>query len=246
LDIAHSDYIIYVDESGDHGLQSVDPTYPLFVLTFCVFEKKYYSHVVTPTLRMLKFSTFGHDMVILHERDIRRKTSSFSSLNKEQREQFLATVTHLIGQTDFTLISVVIDKFKFKKNGPIETHIYHLAMQLGLEKVYQFIQSRDQKDRLTHIIFEARGRTEDIALELEFQRVCNRYNSLQVQLPFKIIIANKQTNSEGLQFADMIARPIGISVLRPKQPNRAIEILEKKFYQNEKGEKLGHGLYLYP
>ncbi len=29
-----SDYIVYVDESGDHGLQNLDPNYPVFVLAF--------------------------------------------------------------------------------------------------------------------------------------------------------------------------------------------------------------------
>ena len=32
-----SDYIVYVDESGDHGLK-IAPLYPIFVLAFCVFE----------------------------------------------------------------------------------------------------------------------------------------------------------------------------------------------------------------
>ena len=33
---SHSDYIVYVDESGDHSLTSINPRYPLFVLSFCV------------------------------------------------------------------------------------------------------------------------------------------------------------------------------------------------------------------
>jgi len=37
--MAFSDYIVYVDESGDHGLENVDPNYPLFVLAFCIFKK---------------------------------------------------------------------------------------------------------------------------------------------------------------------------------------------------------------
>ena len=37
-----SEYIVYVDESGDHGLESVDPNYPIFVLVFCVFKKEDY------------------------------------------------------------------------------------------------------------------------------------------------------------------------------------------------------------
>ena len=31
-------YIVYVDESGDHGMQSIDEQYPVFVLAFCVFQ----------------------------------------------------------------------------------------------------------------------------------------------------------------------------------------------------------------
>lgn len=60
-----SDFIVFVDESGDHSLTSIDAGYPVFVLTFCIFRKKYYSEIVTPGLRMLKFETFGHDMILL-------------------------------------------------------------------------------------------------------------------------------------------------------------------------------------
>ena len=28
----YSDYIVYVDESGDHGLKTIDENYPVFVL----------------------------------------------------------------------------------------------------------------------------------------------------------------------------------------------------------------------
>lgn len=36
-----SDYIVFVDESGDHGLVSIDPEYPIFVLGFCIFNKSH-------------------------------------------------------------------------------------------------------------------------------------------------------------------------------------------------------------
>ncbi|MBI5274428.1 MAG: DUF3800 domain-containing protein [Chlamydiales bacterium] len=73
----YSDYIVYVDESGDHSLTSIDQSYPVFVLTFCVFEKTYYSEVIVPAIRKLKFKMFGHDMVVLHEHDIRKKNRCF-------------------------------------------------------------------------------------------------------------------------------------------------------------------------
>lgn len=69
----YSDYIVYVDESGDHGLVSIDKQYPIFVLSLCIFNKKTYSEKIVPELMSLKFKTFGHDMVILHEHDIRKK-----------------------------------------------------------------------------------------------------------------------------------------------------------------------------
>ena len=158
---SHSDYIVYADESGDHSLTSIDEGYPVFVLSFCVFQKSHYSQVVTPALRMLKFATFGHDMVILHEQDIRKKTGSFHLMSKERREHFFDELNAVISHADFTLFSTIIDKHHLKREHANETHVYHLAMELGLEKLYHFLQSQGQQNRLTHVICEARGRVED-------------------------------------------------------------------------------------
>ena len=55
----YSDYVIYVDESGDHGLKSIDPQYPVFALVFCIFEKKYFCNHVVPSFKELKFKYWG-------------------------------------------------------------------------------------------------------------------------------------------------------------------------------------------
>ena len=162
----HSDYIVYVDESGDHSLDSINPEYPVFVLSFCIFRKDNYAQTMTPAVRQLKFSTFGHDMVILHEIDIRKKKGAFSKLGKE-----------------------------------------------------------------------ARGAKEDAELELEFRRIRDGRNFFSKLLPFELIIADKRTNSEGMQLADLTARPIGLSVLRPEQSNRALAVLEKKFCRDGSGRR---------
>ncbi len=245
-DLKYSDFIVYVDENGDHSLKSIDEGYPVFVLTFCVFRKEYYSDVVTPSIRRLKFATFGHDMVILHEQDIRKKTGAFNQLGKERREVFLEELNILISRTDFTLIPSVIDKYKLKKQDIKDSHAYHLAMRLGLEELYSFLRLQHQEHLSTYVICEARGAAEDKALELEFRRVCDGYNDLQKELPFKLVVADKKTNSEGLQFADLSARPVGLSVLRPGQPNRAIKILEKKLYRNKEKEIAERGFHVYP
>lgn len=76
--------------------------------------------------------------------------------------------------------------------------------------------------------------------------IVSGHNSLKKILPFQLIIADKKTNSEGLQFADLSARPVGLSVVRPGQINRAFEILQKKLHKNLDGEVSGYGFHLYP
>ncbi|MCM5617185.1 DUF3800 domain-containing protein, partial [Xanthomonas hortorum] len=58
----YSNYIVYVDESGDHGLETLDPNYPVFVLAFCVFHKGHYAQRVVPAIESFKFRHFGHDL----------------------------------------------------------------------------------------------------------------------------------------------------------------------------------------
>lgn len=241
-----SDYIIYVDESGDHNLISIDPSYPVFVLSFCIFRKEEYIRTVTPALRTLKFETFGHDMVIFHELDIRKKRGEFSKLSKEPRELFMNVLTDIMDETDFTLVAVVIDKRSLAEKYKKPAHPYHLSMEFGLERLYRFLQEKGQGNRITHLVCEARGAKEDKELELEFRRICDGDNYFRKVLPFDIKIVDKKTNSEGLQLADLTARPIGLSVLRPEQKNRAVQVLERKWYRDGSGRKEGLGLKLFP
>jgi hypothetical protein len=245
IDLKYSDYVVYVDESGDHSLESVNPRFPVFVLAFCLFQKSHYANIVTPAVRMLKFDTFGHDMVVFHEYEIRKKRGYFQFLSKEPREKFMEELSGIIAKSDFTLIPVVIDKHALKESKQIPSDIYHLAMKLGLEQLHHVLKSFGQNG-ITHVVFEARGRKEDAELELEFRRICDRDNSFGVPLPFKIVVADKKTNSEGLQFADMVARPVGLSVIRPEESNRAVRILERKFYQIQGKGAFTQEPYLYP
>lgn len=241
-----SDYIVYVDESGDHSLESINPEYPLFVLSFCIFRKDVYAEAMTPAVRKLKFATFGHDMIVLHEIDICKKKGAFAKLGKEPREAFLNALTDIIETTDFKLVAVVIDKHKLKSRYPNPGHPYHLAMAFGLECISRFLKDMGQADRLTYLVCEARGAKEDAELELEFRRIRDAGDTLNKTLPFDLIIADKKANSEGMQLADLTARPIGLSVLRPEQANRAFTVLERKFYLDGAGNKHGTGLKVFP
>lgn len=244
--LQHGDYIVYVDESGDHSLESINPEYPLFVLSFCLFRKDVYVEKVTTEVRRLKFQTFGHDMVILHEHDIRKRMGAFSKMGKSLREEFMEALTEIIAQADFTLFAIVIDKRRMISQYVRPKHPYHLAMEFGMERIFRFLRTKGADGRLTYLVCESRGAKEDNELELEFRRICNGENYFKCPLSFDIIIVDKKTNSEGLQLADLMARPIGLSILRPDQPNRTRDILEKKYYRDGNGRKEGFGLKLFP
>jgi hypothetical protein len=100
----HGDYIIYVDENGDHSLTSINPDYPLFVLAFCIVRKDDYAARISPALQKLKFETFGHDMIVLHSHRIRKEEGPFAVLrNPMLREPFMAQLSALVRDAPFTL-----------------------------------------------------------------------------------------------------------------------------------------------
>jgi len=249
---AFSDYVVYVDESGDHSLAVIDQGYPVFVLAFCIFHKRHYSEAIIPAIEKLKFNYFGHDSVVLHETDIRKQRGDFKILSNKQRfDEFMARLTTIVEQSNFVLISCVVDKQRLSKQSGDASNPYHVALDYCLQGLYEFLVEKGQEKRQTHVIVECRGKKEDRELELEFRRVCDGQGIRPQTLPFQVVFANKQTNLAGLQLADLVARPVGISYLRPLQPNQAFEVLKAKFFceggrANAGFGYKGHGLMIYP
>lgn len=242
-----SEHIVFVDESGDHGLKSIDPNYPMFVLAFCIFRKTEYATTLVSDLKHFKFKHFGHDQVILHETDIRKDRGDFSILKtREKKEAFLTELSDIVEATSFTFIATAIQKEALLARYANPDNPYHVALGFGLERVYFYLRGIGEAGMKNHIVVEKRGKQEDAGLELEFRRVCDGNNYMRKSFPFEIVFADKKSNSAGLQMADLIARPVGMKLLRPGQPNRAYDIIERKFYRNGRGQINGWGLKCFP
>ena len=242
-----SDFLVFVDESGDHGLDTIDSGYPLFVLAFCVISKAEYVGKVVPALQHFKLKHFGHDNVVLHERDIRKDMGAFAFLKTaEKKAAFLDELTQIVYDAPFTLICSVIRKEALKKKYSAPENPYHIALGFGLERVHTCLQSRGAGSARTHVIVERRGKREDSELELEFRRVCGGANFRSEKLPLEIEFADKKANLAGLQLADLVARPVGMSILRPGQPNRSFDAVREKFYKSPGGKIPGWGLKCFP
>lgn len=244
--MAFSDYLIFVDESGSPSMGGrIDAQYPLFVLAFLLVKKSDYSQIVCPAVSDFKFKHFGHDQVILHEREIRKDQGSFRFLKTPIIKQaFLDELTDLIAAMPVQLCCVVIDKAKHQAKYKTPAHPYHLGLQFGLERVLGFLELNGEQHN-AHVIVECRGKNEDDELELEFRRICDsaRFTSSKVKL--EVVFADKKSNAAGLQLADLMARPIGMSVLKPGQPNRAVDIIRPKLMRVN-GRTTGWGLKCFP
>jgi hypothetical protein len=242
-----SDFIIYVDESGDHGLETIEASYPVFVLSFCIFRKADYARAAIASLEMFKFTWWGHDMTILHGSEISRKEKAFRFLNDQDKNaKFMEQLANVLQDMPFTIVAAIIDKQKLKAWSSVPTSPYDIALGLGLAKVHQFLRTQDQHEAVSHFIFERRGIGEDRDLELAFRRVCDGENGNASMPQFRLIMASKLTNSTGLQIADLVSNPIGKHFLRPDQKNRAYESVEAKLYRSEEGTAVGYGWSVFP
>ena len=116
------DYLVFVDESGDHGLARVDAGYPIFVLAFCLFAKADYAERIGPALQRLKFRFWGHDEQVLHEREIRNPNKNYGFLfDRARRTEFLDAVGKLVAEASFQLVAAVIVATKFRRSPTGET-----------------------------------------------------------------------------------------------------------------------------
>ncbi len=247
MSLPFGDYLVFVDESGDHSLDSINADFPIFVLAFCIVRKAdYLSHAV-PGLQTLKFKHFGHDQVVLHEHDIRKRKGPFAILMREdRRDVFMEDLNQLMEAMPFTIIASALQKEAFKAKYRHPHHPYHLAMEFGVERLLAFLSHQGQESFMTHLIVESRGRKEDNNLELAFRRICDGQNYRGKILPMEIVFAHKQTNCSGLQLADLVARPIGRHVLDPGQTNRAWDLIEPKLFRSPQGKVDGYGLKRFP
>lgn len=241
-----SDYLVFVDESGDHNLAQIDPQFPVFVLLFAIIRKADYVERICPSLQKFKFEFWGHDEVVLHEHEIRKPRGDFLFLMQRPiRERFLAALSAQMIALPATVVAVVIDKPAFLAGYRHPVNPYDYALETGLERVFRHLTSVDQTGT-TAIVVEKRGKREDAELELAFRRVCDGNNATGKSFPFQLVMVPKASNSAGLQLTDLMARPVALHHLRPDQPNQAYDIIKTKFRRSPDGTIEGWGLKRLP
>lgn len=184
--IPRSGHIAFFDETGDHGLANIDPHYPLFLLSCCVFDFAQYAAVDSPRILALKHRYFGHDGVVLHSHKIRKQLGPFKILaDPAVKADFMAEMAAIFQGMTGTIIAGAIDKPALKARYRLPGNPYELAMTFCLERLFAHLRRAGAADATTVCVFECRGAAEDRELELVFRRVvagANRWGTL----PFDI------------------------------------------------------------
>ena len=239
-----------MDESGDHSLDKIDPSYPMFVLAGCIFDFDYYSNVVEPEVNKLKIKHFGKTDVILRSYDIRKQKKEFACLvDMKKRTAFYEDLNNFIKDTDFKIIAAAIRKDKLKSQYRTPDNPYHLCLRFILERAVMYLGRTDEK-----LIFriESRQTHNDEKLAKVYESFRNKDQGMfkkdEIQLKLVDLSFNqKSQNIIGMQIADLVAYPIGKWVLDNSKENKAFEIIEKKFHKSYKSSSyLNYGLKIFP
>ena len=72
--------IMFLDESGDHNLNLLDPFYPVFVLAGCILTQEEHDKKLSPAVEKFKHEMFKNDKIILHYVDYTRNKNGFEQM----------------------------------------------------------------------------------------------------------------------------------------------------------------------
>lgn len=245
-------YYLFLDESGHHGLKTINQEFPILLLCGCVIEKDYYENVFTKKLNALKKKFFGKTDIVLHSRDIRKWQYKFKVLGDPKvRSEFYNDMDSLISQTEFAVIASAVLKNKLiEQYGPQANNPYDLSLTFVLERAV-FLTDR-LNCKTVEVVAEARGKREDAKLHDQYQIIVT--NGTQYVNPQRFLnrfteidFRKKEENILGTQLCDLVAYPLANYVLFPDRENLAFRVIEPKMYrQFPKDDFLGYGLKIFP
>lgn len=241
--------ILFLDESGDHNLSVIDPSYPLFVLGGVIMDEIYAREVLTPRIAAFKQELFGRDDLILHTADITRNRNGFERLKDAGfRTEFYDRLNALMRELDYHVVACAIRKDEhLARYGMAALDPYLMSLDILVERFCMDIGDVED-DGL--IVTERRGPTLDHELELAWLNLkiqgTRFMQAKQVERRVQSLnLKSKSANVAGLQLADLVVTPIGRNVLgKPVKEDYAI--VESRFRRSPHGRIDGYGLMVLP
>lgn len=228
-------YYLFIDESGDHGLKTIDSSFPVFLLCGILISENEYSKINLDSDN-IKLKYWNNKNVILHSRDIRKCNNEFKILfDLKIKEQFYIDINTILTVNNYKIISSAIDKISFiKKYGKLEDDVYEIALSFILERTVFCLDEFKDCESL-EIIIEKRGKKEDAKLSNHLNKL-KQIGTFYVdsdrikKYAMKHTFLNKRENSNGLQISDLLAYPIAKKIIYPEGVNISYEQIKDKIY----------------
>ncbi|MGH7178589.1 MAG: DUF3800 domain-containing protein, partial [Tepidisphaeraceae bacterium] len=103
--------VLFLDESGDHNLEIIDPQYPVFVLAGVIVDRDYAAGEMENRFAAFKQDVFGRTDIILHTADILRNRNGFELVkDRAFRDRFFEKLNAMVRSLDFKVVACAIRK----------------------------------------------------------------------------------------------------------------------------------------
>ena len=242
--------ILFLDESGDHNLLTIDETYPYFVLAGCIMDQKEHDADFSSAVVKLKKDLFGTDKIILHYVDYTRNKNGFERVKeKDFREEFYRQLNDLLRKTEFTLLSSIIDKKRHKERyGTLALDPYNISLEVVIERFIRYLSKVNDRGV---IVAESRGGQLDNELDVAFLKIKVKGTSFLKPKDIRdrienFVIRKKGENIPGLQLVDAVVTPIGRRYANRKNYYLDYNLIKSKFWKSSCGKYKGFGLVILP
>lgn len=246
---SNTTYYLFIDESGDHGLTTLNPDFPVFLLCGVLLAEPDY-FAIRDEFNRIKGEFWKNKQVIFHSRDIRKCEKEFQILfDMELKAAFYQQLNACIENGNYTVIASAIRKDNYiKKFGRLSNDVYELALSFIIERSVFYLDGINLPGKNLQIVIEKRGKKEDKRLDEHFQRLmargtgyvhAKRLRDINLNIHFR----NKKENINGLQLSDLVAYPTARYVIDPKRANPAFDIVAPKIY-SKNGKR--YGLKIFP
>lgn len=240
---------LFLDESGDHNLSVIDPSYPLFVLGGVIMESDYARDVLTPRMAEFKRQMLGREDIVLHTADITRNRNGFERLKDPGfRVEFYNRLNAMMRELEYRVMACAIRKDEhLVRYGMAALDPYLMSLDILVER---FCMDVGDVEDGGLIVAERRGPTLDHELELAWLNLkiqgTRFMQAKQVERRIQSLnLKSKAANLAGLQLADLVVTPIGRKVLG-KTVKEDYEIVESRFRRSPRGRVDGYGLMVLP
>ncbi len=208
---------MFLDESGNHNLNKINPVYPIFVLGGVIVDRAYARTVIDPRMRVFKRQFLGTDNIILRTVDMVRGRNGFESMQDPVfRMEFYQSLNAMLDELDYKIVACAVKlEEHVARYGEGAPDPYMVSLDVLVER---FCLALEDEIDAGFNCAKMRNPKLDRDLTKAWDDVCARGAGTVTprEIAEKIVhltLKNKKPNVAGMQLADLVATSIGRSVI---------------------------------